>query len=207
MSVLLVHGWSSRAAHMAAFVTPLEEAGLAVVAFDAPAHGRSAGARTDVWEIAETLVRLEKEHGPFEGIITHSMGALACATAMASGALQVRRIVCVAPAMKQTNFVDGFARIVGLPEPVAANLAMRIEAMTGAAFWDRAVIPVPALLIHDSADEFIPMADVEALQEQWPAAHLIPTSGLGHLGILTDLKVVKRAVEFVVGRPDAKQHT
>lgn len=45
-AVLLVHGWSSHAAYMTGFVDPLVEQGFRVVAFDAPAHGRTPGDRT-----------------------------------------------------------------------------------------------------------------------------------------------------------------
>nr|MBA3542137.1 hypothetical protein [Deltaproteobacteria bacterium] len=44
-TVLLVHGWEGRGSQLGSFVEPLVAAGLSVVAFDAPAHGDSAGNR------------------------------------------------------------------------------------------------------------------------------------------------------------------
>src|SRR5262249_13317923 len=42
-TILLAHGWSSRAARLTGLVTPLVNAGFQVIAFDAPGHGASTG--------------------------------------------------------------------------------------------------------------------------------------------------------------------
>ncbi|MFW6193451.1 MAG: alpha/beta hydrolase [Gemmatimonadota bacterium] len=60
-TVLLVHGWSSHTGHMTGFVDPLLRRGFRVVAFDGPAHGRSPGARTDIFELRPTLVVHDRE--------------------------------------------------------------------------------------------------------------------------------------------------
>ncbi len=44
-SVLIAHGWTSEASFMAVFAEQLRRAGFRVVAFDQPAHGRSAQER------------------------------------------------------------------------------------------------------------------------------------------------------------------
>ena len=57
-SDLLVHGWEGRGAQLGSLVGPLVEAGLSVVAFDAPAHGDSPGNRlylTDEADHPQTL--------------------------------------------------------------------------------------------------------------------------------------------------------
>lgn len=204
--VLIVHGWSSRATQLSAFVPPLEQSGFKVLAFDAPAHGRSSGSATNVWKMADALGKLEVRYGPFGAIITHSMGALATATAVAAGELRAKCAVCLSPALRQANFVDGFARIVGLPDPVVVDLRRRLDAWADPDLWDGAVIPFPTLLVHDTADEFIPMADVLPLERNWPAAELVTTHGLGHSGILKDAQVVDTTMAFVRRHACADAH-
>ena len=46
-AVLLMHGWKGRASQFATMVRDLVGEGYRVIAFDAPAHGDSAGRRTD----------------------------------------------------------------------------------------------------------------------------------------------------------------
>ena len=43
--VLLIHGWNGRGTQLSAFVKPLLHSGFRVLAFDAPAHGKSSGKR------------------------------------------------------------------------------------------------------------------------------------------------------------------
>jgi len=47
--VLLAHGWESRRTHWMSFIEPLTQAGLEVIAVDAPAHGESPGGRSNGW--------------------------------------------------------------------------------------------------------------------------------------------------------------
>src|SRR6185436_19892625 len=44
-AIVLMHGWGGYAAQMQSFVAPLTAAGFRVIAFDAPAHGRSGASR------------------------------------------------------------------------------------------------------------------------------------------------------------------
>ena len=46
--VLMLHGWGSSTADLAASIAPVLETGFRVVAYDAPAHGESAGRRTNL---------------------------------------------------------------------------------------------------------------------------------------------------------------
>ena len=54
-TVLVVHGWISHAARMADIVRALHERGLRVVAFDAPAHGRSGGTQADMHDFRTAI--------------------------------------------------------------------------------------------------------------------------------------------------------
>ena len=55
-TVMLVHGWTSEAAFMTAFIEPLRRSGLRVVAFDFPAHGLSPGRRTNLADCARAML-------------------------------------------------------------------------------------------------------------------------------------------------------
>lgn len=72
--VLLVHGWRSRASRYAGFVTRLLELGYSPVAYDAPGHGDSPGPIVSILGHQRIIRRLEERHGPFEGVIAHSLG-------------------------------------------------------------------------------------------------------------------------------------
>lgn len=196
-TVLLLHGWNGRAAQMTAFVDPLLRTGYRVIAFDAPAHGRSPGRRTDVFEIIRAMEAVSAGHGPFHGVIAHSFGSLSSAIAITDGAIESSRIVCLAPAVTPDPLVAHFAAALDLPERVLPDFRRRLDRFAGPGFWARAQPVIPALVIHDRDDDWIPYSNSVGLIDRWPNAELHGTDGLGHFDILRDPPVVHRAVSFL----------
>ena len=100
--VILLHGWTGQAAVMAAFVKPLLEAGLRVVAFDLPAHGDSTGATLDLPTGVASLAAVARAVGPIEAIVAHSFGgsialAALAGTLPAQPRVVAKRLVLIAP--------------------------------------------------------------------------------------------------------------
>ncbi|MFD6136907.1 serine aminopeptidase domain-containing protein, partial [Isoptericola sp. NPDC060257] len=71
-TVLLVHGWKSRASRFAGLVTSLEAAGLGVVSFDGVAHGASSGRRMSALEHMAAIRAVHDAEGPFNAVVGHS---------------------------------------------------------------------------------------------------------------------------------------
>src|SRR5689334_378119 len=113
-AVLLVHGWEGRGAQLGSFVEPLVRAGLSVVAFDAPAHGDSAGRRLYLTEMADCVVDVARAVGPLHAIIAHSFGAAAVLLAHHRGTVDVARNVMIAPNVLIGDAIARFARAVAL---------------------------------------------------------------------------------------------
>lgn len=197
-TVLLLHGWNGRCAQMAPFVDPLVDAGSRVLGVDLPAHGRSSGTRTDLFEIADTLERLAEKEGPLQAVIAHSFGALALLTALQHG-MQIERAVCLNPAVHLDVLIGKFSSTLHLPEAVATDLHDRVAAFIGESFYRELSIPsgTPGLVIHDRDDQDIPWREGQAIADVWPGAQFVRTDGRGHRGILRDTAVIERAVGFV----------
>ena len=81
-TVLLVHGWGSRAGRFRVLATALLESGFRVVAHDAPAHGRSTGRFASLPEFARALRAVADRAGEIHGIVGHSLGGSAACLAM-----------------------------------------------------------------------------------------------------------------------------
>ena len=92
-TVLLVHGWQSRASAFAPLVRELRDAGRRIVAFDAPGNGLSGGRSTDVRDYAAIIAELEPRDG-FDAIVAHSFGTPGAALAIRSG-IRASRLVTV----------------------------------------------------------------------------------------------------------------
>ncbi len=203
-TVLLIHGWNGRGTQLGAFVDPLLEQGLRIVAFDAPAHGRTAGESTDVFEIAAAIGRLAEREGPFRGAIAHSLGTLGLVIALADG-VPVERVVSLSPPGGLDTLLAKFAAILALPPPVVDELRRMLEAFIGEDFWARLdrIVPPPALVIHDRDDGQIPWWEGREVAERWLGARFVLTEGLGHRRVLRNRDVVARAVEFIAAADPA----
>ena len=118
-TVLLVHGWRGRVSQFAPLVRELVADGLHVVAFDAPAHGASPSARTDIRDWIAAIEALQLRHGRFRLIAGHSFGALATLTAVRSGTTAAR-VVTIAGAGTPQVFIDQFAAMIDLSVPAKA---------------------------------------------------------------------------------------
>lgn len=197
-TVLLVHGWSTHAAYMTGFVDPLLEQGFRVVAFDAPAHGRTPGDRTDVFEIREALLAVAGARPPVRGVVAHSLGSLAFLDAQASG-LDADAGVLISPGVHLDALVAAFTGRVGLSGRTAVDLKRRVASFVGTGFydrlWDRR--PPAALVVHDRDDEEIPWDEGRRVARELDADRLRTTEGLGHRRILRDPGVLEETARFL----------
>jgi pimeloyl-ACP methyl ester carboxylesterase len=201
-TVVLVHGWGSRASRLSALAAAMVEAGFRVVAYDAPAHGQSTGRFASLPEFARALGDVAEAVGPIHGLVGHSLGGAAVAMAMRHG-LGARRVVLIAPPADVRIFSDLFARSLAIPPVVQQamhrNLERRLQIV-----WDDLHIPTvvrelpaAALVIHDRDDADVPFAHGEEIVDAWAGSRLESTSGLGHRALLRDPAVVGWAVEFL----------
>ncbi len=200
--VLLVHGWGGRGGQMASFAPSLVAAGLPVVTFDGPAHGRSDGRLASAPDFAAAIrAAVERLHG-VRAVVSHSMGAPATVLALRDG-LAVEAAVFVGGSLGPRGFLRQFGQALGLSETTRAAVARRLERRFGGGFeaydvrTDCAAMTIPLLVVHDRLDAEVPFEQGEAIALAWPGAEMVSTEGLGHGRILRDPAVVARVSDFV----------
>jgi len=201
-SVLLVHGWGSRAAWMERLAPPLVAAGRHVVAFDLPAHGESPGSMTNVVELSNAVESAMWRFRP-RAVIGHSFGAVASALALRNGPA-VERLVLMGAGEDLTYFAHAFAQRAGLSQGIAIGLLTRIEAFAGASAAALSLRnhPPPAqtqvLVVHDPSDDEVPWSHARTLAARWPTAQLLAAPGAGHQGLPRAASVIHAATRFAI---------
>lgn len=199
--VLLVHGWNAASSDWAFVAGQLAARGMQVFAVDMPGHGAARGRTSSLPRFVRALAAIDREHGPFDAWVGHSMGANAALTAAARGA-RVGRLVLVAALVHPRRALRRFASGWGLtPAATRAYLKSieRAEAMPldeADAERNAACVASPTLLIHDRRDKVVPFADAQALAAALPAARLMLTDGHGHSRVLASEDVVGAIVSF-----------
>jgi pimeloyl-ACP methyl ester carboxylesterase len=200
-SILLVHGWGGRSEQMARFVPPLVSAGCSVVAFDAPAHGRSSGAIASVPHFADALAEVATRVDA-RGAVGHSIGAAGLGWALGGG-LRLDAAVLVGPPRSPAAFFQRFCDALALTPSVGRAARARLERRFGApleAFDLPARVgrsATPFLVLHDRDDREVPWTDGAAIARAHRGGSLLRTEGLGHRRILADPEVVAAAAAFL----------
>ena len=207
--VLLLHGWSGRAAQMGDFVTPLVEAGFSVTAADLPGHGDADGFFSSMPDMAGGIAAIARALGPLHGVVGHSLGCGAATFALRRGMVSIERAVFVAPGMDVNSYSKGFAEAIGLSDAALTRMGDHFAARIGVHI--SRVTPEtlaqgrrePLLIIHDERDSQVSPGDSERLAAQWTGARILTTHGLGHNRILRDPDVIRAAVAALSAVPVA----
>ncbi|HMD58741.1 MAG TPA: alpha/beta fold hydrolase, partial [Steroidobacteraceae bacterium] len=196
-AVLVVHGWMSHAARMADVINALRARGLRVVAFDAPAHGRSAGRRADLYDFRDAIEAVSAACGPIGGLLAHSFGALTTVTWLAeTQPAAVRAVVLVGLPRDVGYTFESFALALALRADVVAHTRELFLRRYGgypeqyASVTLASQLPMPVLLIHGGADEYVPADHAVEFSEQLIDGKLLVLAAMRHNAPLHDANAV-----------------
>lgn len=199
--ILLVHGWSGRGTQLVKIADAFLENGYATISFDAPAHGKSGTKTTLMLEFIESILEVEKQYGPFEFAVGHSLGGMSILNAVKKGLL-VKKVAVIGSGNSVINIVNTFIEKIGLPNKVAVLMKnnfekkYHLEMESFSAYVAAKEVQIPVLVIHDINDEDIPVSESYHLAENLSNKEILITNNLGHRKILGDLKVIEKIVEF-----------
>jgi alpha-beta hydrolase superfamily lysophospholipase len=206
-TVLLVHGWISHAARMAELVRALRGRGLRVVAFDAPAHGRSSGRRADLQSFRSAINTVLAACGPVQGVLAHSFGALTTSKWLAEDRPASVRAAVLVGMMRDAGYVfESFALTMALQPEVLARFRELFRRRYGIYPEELSTtelvrqLPLPVLVVHGEADELVPAAHASEIAAHLHDGQLLIAPLLGHGAPLRDPATVARICDFLVAR-------
>lgn len=205
-AVLLVHGWGGSGLQMAHLARPLIEAGFRVITFDAPAHGRSPGKRTNMMEFAQVVQDIALHVGDFYAIIGHSLGGAAAGYAVSQG-VKSKKFVTIGSPVSVAEILQEFARQINASAGTIDRLRTYIERFGGKSIEEMSLIHLASrlrpsgLVIHDQDDREIPYTQALDLFQQWNGSQLLLTEGLGHRRILRDEETIANILQFIGEAP------
>lgn len=203
--VLIAHGFNSSVAVFGHYIRPLIDKGYEVLAFDAPAHGRSTGKQINILLYKEMILYINKTYGPVQSFMGHSFGGLALSLALEEiPGNQNLRLALIAPATESLTAINFFFSFMKLNGEVRKEFDQRIYSIQRLpSEWysvSRVVKNLKAEILwcHDVNDPMTPWNDAEKVKEQnYPNIKFIVTHGLGHRGIYKDEKIAKAIIEFL----------
>jgi pimeloyl-ACP methyl ester carboxylesterase len=206
-TVLLVHGWGSRAARYRTIAPALVAAGYRVVAFDGPGHGASAGRRSSLPETARAIEAVARREYNRRGawpraLVAHSFGCAAAILAQANG-VPFKHNVLLAPASDFDAHMARVATALSISSDVTRAMIWRVERRLNFSWAgvriERAVERIHSRIqiFHDPADAEVPFSDALLLHKHASDSQLIALNNLGHKRLLHDQFVIQRIIRFL----------
>jgi pimeloyl-ACP methyl ester carboxylesterase len=203
--VLIVHGFESTAVNFERYIYPLTSKGYEVLAFDAPAHGRSSGKQITVLVYRDLIKYIHTHYGPVLSYMGHSLGGFALGMALAEIPHDENfHAVFIAPSAETSTAVDNFFNFLRLNDEVRQEFEKVIMIKSGQPVsWFRlhrimADIKAKILWVHDEDDTITPLRDaLKVKAENYPNAEFVVTKGLGHSRIYRDEAVTRLVVDFL----------
>lgn len=200
--ILLVHGWSGRGTQLFKIADELLLNGYSTVSFDAPAHGKSEGKTTIMSEFIASILEIEKQFGPFEFAIGHSLGGMSVLNAIKDG-LKVNKAVIIGSGDIVQDILDEFIFKLGLKKEISNRLRdffeekYHVKMDDFSAYRAAQKIEIPVLVIHDHDDPEVLVKAGIHIHENLKNGSLFLTEGLGHRKILGNQNVIKKTLEFI----------
>lgn len=215
-TVLVLHGWGSRAAHMAGIICGLDAAGFRVIALDLPGHGESGGSSLNMAIAVRAVAEAAAWFGPFAAVVGHSFGGAVAANAIVGSirgaeAVTAERLVMVSSPSSMPSLFKDFGRFLNLGTRTQTALAERVERLAGRPLEEFVVASqlvgadLPVLVLHAPDDKEIPAKEAVALAGAGAHVRLEWKPGLGHRRILADTGVATRIVEFLTEQEPLRQ--
>lgn len=203
--LLILHGYESSVTNFDRYIKPFIKKGYEVLAFDAPAHGRSGGKKITAPLYKKTIQEIHTQYGPVKSYLAHSFGGLAVSLALEEiNHTDEYRLALIAPATETSTAIDTFFNFLHLDNALRTEFEKIIIQRGGVSSnWysiNRALrnIRAKTLWIHDEDDDITPLSDVLKVQAQnYPHVEYVITKGLGHRKIYRDNKVTKSIVDFL----------
>ncbi|MDP3946369.1 MAG: alpha/beta hydrolase [Lutibacter sp.] len=200
--ILLIHGWSGRGTQLFKIADKLLENGFMTISFDAPAHGKSSGKTTMMNEFVKTALFLEKEFGPFEIAIGHSLGGMTVLNSVKLG-LNVKKAIVIGSGDVITDIIKEFVAKIQLKLKLVNKIKQHFYRKFGedidnySAYIAAKSVKIPTLVLHDTEDKDVPVSCAHHIRQNLEQGEILITNGLGHSRILKDSKVIGRIIEFI----------
>jgi esterase/lipase len=200
--VLLVHGWSGSGTQLCVIAKALVNQGFSVISFDAPAHGKAPGKTSMMPFFIEAVHHIEKEYGPFEAAIGHSLGGMSLLKAVKDG-FKVNKLVLIGTANSVTHITREFAKNMKLNEKVAKLMKAYFDKKFGedmdnySGAFSAERVKVETLVVHDKNDIDAHISSAYEIVDKLENGKLFVTEGLGHRKVLGDPDVINKISTFI----------
>jgi len=212
-TVLLCHGWGSRAGHLILLARALAQAGFRAIAFDAPAHHSLPVEKkkeySNMFEFGRAIAQVVRSLGGVYGVFGHSLGAMASLFAMAAyphlkeSSFSCSKLLLASAPATTRHVIGNFCRIHSLDESERHTLEDELQATFAMVLDDydcaRALqtIPPATMILQGANDEYFVLEETLAHTAAPGTSRIVIIKGCGHNRILASKKAFAETIDFL----------
>lgn len=215
--IILVHGWGSSKSRMLRYITPLNEAGYALLLFDIRNHGESEGIKAlsvktfrDDCIAAAQYAQQRKDINPHRiGVLAHSFGGFGSILANTKQ-LDIKALVTDSMPARLRTIMAAALKEYKLPYiPLGPIIAKLMFFRAGISGKEQAGLNVrqalsqqrsPVLLVHSKYDHYVPPTELDYLVESQEFDHdrigYLYVESNGHRSSETDPRFWEHVIPF-----------
>lgn len=200
--ILLVHGWSGRGTQLVKIADAMLEMGYSTISFDAPAHGKSKGNASIMTEFIASIIEIDKQMGPFEFAIGHSLGGMSIINAIHKN-LNVKKAVIIGSGDLIQDIINDFIQNLHLKPEIGERMKNHFEKKYGEPMNNYSTsvvatsVETAVLIIHDENDTDVNVKCAYNIHKHLKNSKLMITKSLGHRKILGNEKVIDEISNFI----------
>lgn len=153
-------------------------------------------------EFIASILEIEKQYGPFEFAIGHSLGGMSVLNAIKQN-LKIKKAVIIGSGDIIQDIIDDFISKLRLNPEYGIKLRNHFEAKFGGKMDDYSAYKaaekteIPVLIIHDKDDHDVSVKAAYNIQKHLKNSEIMITESLGHRKILGNDDVIKKIIEFL----------
>jgi pimeloyl-ACP methyl ester carboxylesterase len=199
-TLLLLHGWESKAADYYKLIPLLVARGYKVLSLDFPAHGRSEGIQTSLPEFIKVVQAFMSQPPAIETIIAHSLGGTAAATWLGDqGNTQLKQLIMIGSPIVPKNFFEGAFNFFGIRNNVKALFYDKARRTFGKGIEDFTLQNEPnahkqtaqVYGLYDVTDKVVSIEEVKAYTRQNSKMQMQYFDGIGHHQMIKNSEVIQ----------------
>jgi hypothetical protein len=213
-TVILAHGWGSRASHMAFIAKFVAGLGFKVIMYDAPAHSsltqEGLKTKSSMFEFSRAIGTVANHFQPIHAVVGHSLGAISSVFAITGHEpfqdykFNLEKLVLISCPADLRSLTTNYCRENNFDNSYLEILQTGLETKYNFSVEDFSVVSTlkklkaKKLLIHDSDDESIPVTDAHKIIKANDDVLFHETGGAGHSKILMNRSVLAKIKDFLL---------
>jgi len=208
-TILLLHGWESKAVDYYKLIPALLKEGYQVLSLDFPAHGNSSGNQSSLPEFILVLKAYLKKVSKIDAIIAHSLGGTAAFTWLLdetkdADAIQLQKLILMGSPFVPVHFFEGAFDFLGIHRRVRKRFYQKAKNKFGRGIQEYSLpklaekqLKTKIVGLYDDSDKIVHIKEAKTYHQNNPQLQMHYFQGIGHHQMIKNEAIIETCLEVL----------